>query len=205
MHSARVQFCARSCYAKVDPTFKNESIRMFSSKNYVTLTRRQLKRYCDVLGVPVTASEPKIKQAFYKKSLQHHPDRNKGLGSQQAFTEVSEAYQAILTYKRSGNDESKSQQTWRRTSDMGGFRPWIKVPEKERQQQQPFTTSSVELDEHIAEHHTVGDAALRNDSSAGGWCTEFYIGQMEKDFQQHLEKKLKNKKKLENETGCVVM
>lgn len=50
----------------------------------------------DVLGVPRTASEQEIKDAFRKLASQYHPDRNKNEGAGARFAEASEAY-AVLS------------------------------------------------------------------------------------------------------------
>nr|CAB3238947.1 dnaJ homolog subfamily C member 30-like [Phallusia mammillata] len=213
MEPVRAHYCALRYFRNAKLACSHECFieqcRKFSSKSYTALTRRQLKQYCDVLGVSVTASEPKIKQAFYRKSLQLHPDRNKSVNSQHAFTEISEAYQAVITYKRSGNEDSKSQQTWKRTTEMNGFRPWAKVPEKKGPPPPPFGAGGVELDKHVIRHHTADEASLKVESNAGDFCNEFYIEQMERDFERYHMEKLKKQKELNEEStstgACVIM
>lgn len=96
----------------------------------------QLKSYCDLLGVPVQASEAKIKQAFYKKSIQHHPDKNPGSEeSAKIFSEINEAYQALIFDRRYGDagpTRHDFSNRWKYAS-RNQFRQWERVkPETQR-------------------------------------------------------------------------
>ena len=54
------------------------------------------KDYYSTLGVPKTASEKEIKQAFRKLARKHHPDVNPGDKSAEAkFKEINEAYEVL--------------------------------------------------------------------------------------------------------------
>ena len=59
--------------------------------------------YYEVLGVPRTASQDQIKDAYRKLAMQYHPDRNKAPDAEERFKEISEAY-AVLS------DDEKRQQ-----------------------------------------------------------------------------------------------
>jgi molecular chaperone DnaJ len=59
--------------------------------------------YYEVLGVPRTASNDEIKDAYRKLALQYHPDRNKAQDAEEKFKEISEAY-AVLS-----DDEKRTQ------------------------------------------------------------------------------------------------
>ena len=48
----------------------------------------------DTLGVPESASEHEIKQAFKKLAMQHHPDKG---GDSGQFQKINEAYDSIKT------------------------------------------------------------------------------------------------------------
>lgn len=61
------------------------------------------KNYYDILGVSKSASKDVIKDAYRKLAMQYHPDRNKSLGAEEKFKEISEAY-AVLS------DDEKRQQ-----------------------------------------------------------------------------------------------
>ena len=54
------------------------------------------KDYYATLGVPKTASEKEIKQAFRKLARKHHPDVNPGDKVAEAkFKEINEAYEVL--------------------------------------------------------------------------------------------------------------
>jgi molecular chaperone DnaJ len=59
--------------------------------------------YYEVLGVQRNATKDQIKDAYRKLAMQFHPDRNKSLGAEEKFKEISEAY-AVLS------DDQKRQQ-----------------------------------------------------------------------------------------------
>ena len=59
--------------------------------------------YYEVLGVQKSASKEQIKDAYRKLAMQFHPDRNKEVGAEEKFKEISEAY-AVLS------DDQKRQQ-----------------------------------------------------------------------------------------------
>jgi molecular chaperone DnaJ len=59
--------------------------------------------YYEVLGVQRSASKDEIKDAYRKLAMQFHPDRNKDVGAEEKFKEISEAY-AVLS------DDRKRQQ-----------------------------------------------------------------------------------------------
>ena len=62
--------------------------------------------YYSILGVPKDASEKDIKQAYKKKSMQHHPDRG---GNEEEFKRVNEAYQNLSNpHKRAMYDHSQT-------------------------------------------------------------------------------------------------
>lgn len=55
--------------------------------------------YYDILGVPKTATESEIKQAYRKLAAQHHPDRG---GDTAKFQQIQQAYDTL------GNAENRS-------------------------------------------------------------------------------------------------
>ncbi|ORX70537.1 heat shock protein DnaJ, partial [Linderina pennispora] len=51
-----------------------------------------------VLGVPTSATQKEIKSAFYKQSMQWHPDRNQGSDeAHKKFLKINEAYSVLGT------------------------------------------------------------------------------------------------------------
>ena len=65
--------------------------------------------YYEILGVDRSAGPEKIKRAFRRLALKHHPDRNHDEGAEERFKEVNEAYQVLsdpekrATYDRFGH------------------------------------------------------------------------------------------------------
>ena len=58
------------------------------------------KNYYRILGVSPKATQAQIKNAFYKLSLKHHPDKHKGSEeSHDRFQEISEAYNVLGNYE----------------------------------------------------------------------------------------------------------
>ena len=58
--------------------------------------------YYNILGVPKGASAKELKQAYKKKSMQHHPDRG---GDEEEFKKINEAYATLKDpQKRAGYD-----------------------------------------------------------------------------------------------------
>src|SRR2546429_2275258 len=56
----------------------------------------EFKDYYATLGVPKSASEKEIKQAFRKLARKHHPDVNPGDKSSEArFKDINEAYEVL--------------------------------------------------------------------------------------------------------------
>src|SRR5687768_16434152 len=54
------------------------------------------KDYYDVLGVPRTATEDDVRQAFRKLARKHHPDVNPGdKSAEDKFKEINEAYEVL--------------------------------------------------------------------------------------------------------------
>lgn len=67
-----------------------------------------------VLGLTPKATQSDIKKAYYKLSMQHHPDKNKGSSDAvQKFREITEAYEVLGSYKtRKRYDQGMVQKTF---------------------------------------------------------------------------------------------
>lgn len=55
----------------------------------------EFKDYYKILGVPKDASQKDIQKAYRKLAREHHPDVNKGEGSELKFKEIGEAYDVL--------------------------------------------------------------------------------------------------------------
>lgn len=73
-------------------------------KCYSTGEKTKKKNFYRVLGVSPKATQAQIKNAFYKLSITHHPDKHKGSEeSHDKFQEISEAYNVV------GNQATRKQ------------------------------------------------------------------------------------------------
>ena len=73
-------------------------------KFYNTGAKTRTKNFYKVLGVSPKATQAQIKNAFYKLSITHHPDKHKGSAeSHEKFQNITEAYNVL------GNQESRKQ------------------------------------------------------------------------------------------------
>ena len=57
--------------------------------------RADRRDFYEILGVPRTATQDEIQQAYRKLARQHHPDVNKDPGAEDRFKEISEAYDVL--------------------------------------------------------------------------------------------------------------
>lgn len=59
-----------------------------------------LKSHYDALGITPKATQAEVKSAYYKKSMEFHPDRNKGSDdAAQQFRDASSAYEVLGNVK----------------------------------------------------------------------------------------------------------
>ncbi len=76
--------------------------------------------YYAILGIPSTADERKIKQAYRKLARRYHPDRNEGEEAAQRFHEIQHAYELLLDpLQREAYDH------WRRQRGLDGSPPLL--------------------------------------------------------------------------------
>jgi len=50
---------------------------------------------CNLLGIPIGASDIDVKTAFKKKAIEYHPDRNHSPGAEAKFKEINAAFQFL--------------------------------------------------------------------------------------------------------------
>src|SRR5208283_388457 len=51
--------------------------------------------FYDVLGIPRTASDHDIKEAYRRLAFEYHPDRNPSAEAEERFKDISEAYSVL--------------------------------------------------------------------------------------------------------------
>ncbi|BFZ08633.1 hypothetical protein BsWGS_11672 [Bradybaena similaris] len=56
--------------------------------------------YYEILGVPKTASQQEIKQAFRILALKYHPDKNKAANANEEFQQITKAYTTLNDPKK---------------------------------------------------------------------------------------------------------
>ena len=68
------------------------------------------KRYYDILGLPVTATDTEIRKQYRKLAMRLHPDKNPSPEAKERFLVITDAYE-ILTGKKEGPVGSRSIQS----------------------------------------------------------------------------------------------
>ena len=58
------------------------------------------KDYYNILGISRNATDEEIRKAYRRKALRHHPDKNKSMGSEEMFKNISEAYEVLNNKKK---------------------------------------------------------------------------------------------------------
>lgn len=74
---------------------------------YTSKEKNPLSYYCSILGVTEQATPEEIRKAWYKKSLQVHPDKNTDTDTTEAFKQLTEAYEILsarAARKKNGTD-----------------------------------------------------------------------------------------------------
>lgn len=79
--------------------------------------------FYDILGVPSTASEKDIKQAYRKLALKYHPDVNKASDAQEKFLSIKNAYQVLVDAKSRSQYDSKQYASSNRNKYTWGSSP----------------------------------------------------------------------------------
>ena len=102
------------------------------------------KDYYQLLGISPAASKLEIKEAYRKKSLQWHPDRNPGIDVTSMMQDINEAYKIL-------NDDLS------RTRYDKEYQEFIK--QREIRQPSPYKTESASWDYD----YDIQDEDLKND------------------------------------------
>lgn len=69
---------------------KLQLVRLYSSKQGT-----KAKSHYDTLKITPYATQNEVKSAYYKLTLQYHPDKNKSEYAKQKFQDISEAYDVL--------------------------------------------------------------------------------------------------------------
>lgn len=74
---------------------KSQVVRLYSTKR-----NAKLKNHYDTLKVSPHATQNEIKSAYYKLTLQYHPDKNKSEYAKQMFQDISDAYEVLSDHEQ---------------------------------------------------------------------------------------------------------
>lgn len=85
-----------------------------------------LKKYFDILGLPVTASDREIKTAYRKLAMRFHPDRNSDPQSRDKFILITKAYDILMSPNRKIIEQQST-----RTAGNTGFSSTQREPTRE--------------------------------------------------------------------------
>lgn len=135
------------------------------------------KSYYQVLGLDSTASPKEIKSAYYKLSLQYHPDKNDGSEeSVVKFREITEAYEVLSNPEKKINydihNKGGFQSEYPRHSAYGrSYYP-------PKSYAKPFTgkTKDFDFEEHFRKHYQESDERRQAEHEyfKRRWEAEFY-------------------------------
>lgn len=131
---------------------KTNIIKRLSIIDHCSACVRSKSCYYHVLGLNSTASANEIKTAYYKLSLQYHPDKNDGCPESTAkFREITEAYEIL------SNPEKKRVYDQRSDFQPGYSRSQINRESyyRPRDYKKPNTgkTREFDYDEHFRQHY----------------------------------------------------
>lgn len=72
---------------------KLQLVRLYSTKQSA-----KSKNHYDTLNITPHANQNEVKSAYYKLTLQYHPDKNKSEYARQKFQDISDAYEVLSNY-----------------------------------------------------------------------------------------------------------
>ncbi|XP_011166943.1 dnaJ homolog subfamily C member 30, mitochondrial [Solenopsis invicta] len=67
---------------------------------YSTRQGTKTKNHYDTLKITPHATQNEVKSAYYKLTLQYHPDKNKSDYAKQKFQDISEAYEVLSNHEQ---------------------------------------------------------------------------------------------------------
>lgn len=74
---------------------KLQLVRLYSTKQDT-----KSKNHYDTLKITPHATQNEVKSAYYKLTLQYHPDKNKSEYAKQKFQDISEAYEVLSNHEQ---------------------------------------------------------------------------------------------------------
>lgn len=74
---------------------KLQLVRLYSTKQGT-----KAKNHYDTLKITPHATQNEVKSAYYKLTLQYHPDKNRSEYAKQKFQDISEAYEVLSDYEQ---------------------------------------------------------------------------------------------------------
>lgn len=79
------------------------SAKLILAQFYSTKSNSKHKNHYDALKITPYATQSEIKSAYYKLSLQYHPDKNKSNFAKQKFQDISDAYEILSNHEQRKN------------------------------------------------------------------------------------------------------
>lgn len=91
-----VQSLLKICLCPHSSKTSRDLTRLYSTKRTI---KSKPKNHYNTLRVTPHATQNEIKTAYYKLTLQYHPDKNKSEYAKEKFQDISEAYEVLSNHK----------------------------------------------------------------------------------------------------------